>query len=76
VNRARTLAAEHTADPSRPGRGFFADQFETAANWRAHFDGTGPEIYRQCGGQLDAFIAGAGTGAQYRGSHVSEAKIT
>lgn len=67
VNRARTLAAEHTADPSRPGRGFFADQFETAANWRAHFDGTGPEIYRQCGGHLDAFIAGAGTGGTISG---------
>ena len=67
VNRARTLAAEHTADASRPGRGFFADQFDTAANWRAHFDGTGPEIYRQCGGQLDAFVSGAGTGGTISG---------
>ena len=67
VNRARTLALEHTADTSRPGRGFFADQFETASNWRAHFDGTGPEIYRQCGGLLDAFVAGAGTGGTISG---------
>lgn len=67
VNRARTLAMEHTADASRPGRGFFADQFETAANWRAHFDGTGPEIFRQCGGHLDAFVAGAGTGGTISG---------
>ena len=67
VNRARALAAEHTADSSRPGRGFFADQFETGANWKAHYDGTGPEIYTQCSGQLDVFVAGAGTGGTISG---------
>lgn len=67
VNRARTLAAAHTASPTRPGRGFFADQFETEANWQAHFSGTGPEIYAQCDGQLDAFVAGAGTGGTIAG---------
>jgi cysteine synthase A len=40
VNLARTRAAEHTADPNKPGRGIFADQFENEANWRAHFEGT------------------------------------
>jgi len=67
VNRARTLALEHTASPTRPGRGFFADQFETEANWKAHLHGTGPEIYAQCGGHLDAFVAGAGTGGTIAG---------
>ena len=67
VNRARTLAREHTADPDRPGRGLFADQFETEANWRAHYDGTAPEIYEQCGQRLDAFVAGAGTGGTLSG---------
>lgn len=67
VNRARTLAAEHTADSNRPGRGFFADQFEIESNWQAHFESTGPEIFRQCGGQLDAFVAGAGTGGTIAG---------
>ncbi|PLB50704.1 cysteine synthase [Aspergillus steynii IBT 23096] len=50
-----------------PGRGYFADQFENEANWRAHFNGTGPEIYAQCGGKLDAFVAGAGTGGTISG---------
>lgn len=67
VNRARTLAEEHTADPNRPGRGYFADQFENEANWQAHHDGTGPEIFRQCGASLDAFVAGAGTGGTIAG---------
>jgi cysteine synthase len=67
VNQARNLAAEHTADPKRPGRGFFADQFETEANWRAHYEGTGPEIFQQAGQDLDAFVAGAGTGGTISG---------
>ena len=67
VNLARTRAAEHTANTSKSGKGLFADQFETEANWRAHFVGTGPEIYRQTGGYLDAFISGAGTGGTISG---------
>ncbi|KAL4872278.1 hypothetical protein BDV12DRAFT_152891 [Aspergillus spectabilis] len=76
VNRARALAQAHTLSsapessagfPSLRGRGYFADQFENEANWRAHFDGTGPEIYAQCNGSLDAIVAGAGTGGTISG---------
>ena len=67
VNLARRRADEHTRDVNKQGRGLFADQFETEANWRAHFETTGPEIYRQCDGQLDAFVAGAGTGGTISG---------
>lgn len=37
----------------------FADQFENAANFRAHLE-TGQEILEQCGGSVDAFVCGAG----------------
>lgn len=67
VNTARDLAVSHSSSSSTPGRGFFANQFESSANWRAHFASTGPEIYAQCNGHLDAFIAGAGTGGTISG---------
>lgn len=67
VNRARTLASTHSKDLDKAGRGYFADQFETEANWLAHFNGTGPEIFRQTRGRLDAFVAGAGTGGTISG---------
>lgn len=67
VNLARRRAAEHTEVHQDGSRGFFADQFETAANWRAHFRTTGPELARQTDGNLDAFVAGAGTGGTLSG---------
>lgn len=58
---------EAAIEAARQGRGFFADQFDNPANWAAHFAGTGPEIYAQCHGKLDAFVAGAGTGGTLSG---------
>ncbi|KDP39279.1 hypothetical protein JCGZ_01036 [Jatropha curcas] len=47
--------------------GFFADQFENLANFRAHYEGTGPEIWKQTCGNVDAFVAAAGTGGTVAG---------
>ena len=51
---------------SEPGTSVFADQFENAANFRAHLK-TGEEIWQQTGGALDAFVSGAGTGGTIAG---------
>lgn len=67
VNLARRRATEHTESSKDGSKGFFANQFESAANWQAHFGSTGPEIYDQTAGDLDAFVAGAGTGGTISG---------
>ncbi|MDP3370650.1 MAG: pyridoxal-phosphate dependent enzyme [Brevundimonas sp.] len=63
-----------------PG-GFYVNQFANDANSLAHFQTTGPEIYEQMGGDIDAFVAGIGSGgtitgiAQYLKSVGSNAEI-
>lgn len=45
----------------------WANQFDNCANRQAHYDSTGPEIWEQCAGQLDAWVAATGTGGTYAG---------
>ena len=45
----------------------WANQFDNLANRQAHFDSTGPEIWEQCEGQVDAWVAATGTGGTYAG---------
>lgn len=66
VNTEMSLGGK--CDPnSDPKGGFFADQFENMANYRAHYEWTGPEIWEQTKGNLHAFIAAAGTGGTIAG---------
>lgn len=45
----------------------WANQFDNTANRRAHYAGTGAEIWRQTEGRLSAFVAATGTGGTLAG---------
>jgi cysteine synthase len=45
----------------------FIDQFENHANFQMHYNQTGPELWKQMGGRLDAFVMSAGTGGTISG---------
>jgi cysteine synthase A len=48
--------------------GFWANQFDNTANRRAHYETTGPEIWAQTEGRVDAWVASTGTGGTLAGT--------
>lgn len=59
---ARRMAAEN------PDLYFYANQYDNPANWQAHYNSTGPEIWSQTAGQVTHFIAGLGTSGTLMGT--------
>jgi len=62
IRRARELAGND------PERFCYVDQYSNDANWKAHYDGTGPEIWRQTEGRVTHFVAGLGTSGTFVGT--------
>jgi cysteine synthase B len=61
IQEARRLAA------LEPDRYHYADQYNHPANWQAHYQTTGPEIWHQSQGQVTHLIAGVGTSGTLMG---------
>ncbi|MCO4747601.1 MAG: cysteine synthase family protein [Proteobacteria bacterium] len=61
IRRARELAAEHP-------EWVYLDQYSNDANWRAHYRGTGPEIWQQTGGRITHFVSSLGTSGTLMGT--------
>ena len=47
---------------------FYANQYHNQSNPNAHYISTGPEIWEQCGAELDVFVTGMGTGGTVSGT--------
>ncbi|MDE2753815.1 MAG: cysteine synthase A [Gemmatimonadota bacterium] len=64
----RMLAAREEADriAARTGA-FYPDQFSHPANPRIHYETTGPELWADMEGRIDAFVYGSGTGGTISG---------
>jgi cysteine synthase A len=64
----RMLAAIKEAEAIRDRIGaWMPNQFENPANPRIHYETTGPELWRQMDGRVDAFVYGSGTGGTISG---------
>lgn len=62
IRKVREMAQEN------PGLYFYANQYDSPANWRAHYQTTAPEIFEQTEGRVTHFVAGLGTSGTFVGT--------
>ena len=61
IEKAKQLVEDHPD-------AFMPQQFTNEANVQIHYDTTGPEIWEQTGGEIDALVVGVGTGGTITGT--------
>jgi cysteine synthase A len=57
----------HEMAGAEPGNYFMVNQFGNPYNPEIHYEQTGPEIWRDTGGEIDVFVAGIGSGGTLQG---------
>src|SRR5690242_7705709 len=62
IRMARELATKHS------DQYFYADQYSNEANWKAHYYGTGNEIWQQTQGRITHFVSMLGTSGTFMGT--------
>jgi cysteine synthase B len=62
IRKAREMAA------AEPEKYFYADQYSNPANWQAHYETTGKEIWQQTQGRVTHFVAMLGTSGTFVGT--------
>jgi len=62
IRKAREIYQEN------PEQYFYANQYDNPANFRAHYETTGPEILAQTSGKITHFVAGVGTSGTLMGA--------
>ncbi len=66
VHVSRRLAEQYAK--SEENGAIWANQFDNTANRQGHYENTGPEIWQQTDGRVDAFICSVGTGGTLAGA--------
>lgn len=62
INQVRELVS------TAPDKYYYANQYNNPSNWYAHYDTTGPEIWRQTAGKITHFVCGLGTTGTFVGT--------
>lgn len=64
----QSIALAKAISIPRPDIYFMPNQYENDANYLAHYEGTGPELWEQTNGKLTHFLTGCGTGGTITGT--------
>ena len=66
----QSIALAKAISTPRPDIYYMPNQYENDANYLAHYEGTGPELWKQTNGKITHFLTGCGTGGTITGTGV------